>query len=123
MERQLVGQSHAKRTAVGFLIGAALMAPIGYATGPSLGYGTISACVEVSDSRLCAEPILREEKEALQRARDQKRGAFFFSLIGGSLGAIIARRMADDWLVVQPPASFDGDGLWSMEFKVPLSER
>ena len=123
MERQLVGQSYLKRTVVGFLIGAVAMGPIGYATGPSLGYGKIQACVEVSATQLCTVSLSQEEAEVLQRAQDQRRGAFFFSLMGGSVGAIVARRLANEWLVIQPPTSIGGDAPWSVALRVPLPAR
>lgn len=123
VERQLVEQSYLKRTAVGFLIGAAVMAPIGFVTGPTLGYGKISACVEVSETRLCTVSIPQEEADVIQRAQDQRRGAFFFSMVGGSVGAIVARRLANEWLVVQPPTSIGADAPWSLALRVPLPKR
>lgn len=85
VERQLVDQSYLKRTAVGFLIGAVAMGPIGYATGPSLGYGKIPACIEVSASRLCTESIRQEEADRIQKGpRPEAGGLLLFD--GGRLG-------------------------------------
>lgn len=134
VERQLVERSYTKNVVLGFLIGAVAAGPIGYATGPSLGYGEISVCLEdgapfhgqstpIPGWRCPTDPIPREEADQLQRAQDQKRGAFFFSLIGGSVGAIVARRLANDWLVILPPASVRGDESWSMELRLPLPAR
>ncbi len=108
---------------LGFLIGAVAMGPIGYATGPSLGYGKIDACYEVSDTRLCTDSLSREEFDRLQRSQDQSRGALAFALFGGTVGAIVARRTANEWLLVEPPATAGGGEAWTVGVRVPLTNR
>ena len=114
LERQLVGQSHSKRMALGALIGAAVLGSVGYATGPSLGYGKLDACFE------CRRRTSREDFDKAQEASDQKRGAMFFSVVGATAGAIIAKQSVNDWIEVQPPASIGGDGPWSVGLRIPL---
>lgn len=122
VERQDTEQSFTLRTIVGFLAGAAAGAPIGYLTGPSLGYGGISGCADDMAVR-CDDPLPRAEYDARQRSQDQRRGALFFGVIGGTAGAIVARRLADEWVEVHPPASLMGDGSWTVGLRVPLDPR
>jgi hypothetical protein len=123
VERQLAEQSHIRRTAVGSLIGAAVAVPLGYLTGPGLGYGEIDGCYENASAVTCGDPIPRTEFEARQRARDQKRGAIFFGAVGATLGAIVARRTANDWIEVRPPVAGGGEPAWSLGLRLPVGQR
>ena len=121
IERQLVGVSYMRRMVLGGLVGAAVMAPIGRLTGPSLGYGKIPECVDVSVTRLCTNPISFEEFETRQRAQDQKRGTFVGAFFGASVGAIVARKTADEWVQLSPPA-LSGTQSWDLELRVPTGQ-
>lgn len=122
VERQLVEIAYTRRMIVGFILGAAVAGPIGYATGPSLGYGEVSACV-TDPNEPCNDPVSREELDQLQRSQDQKRGAGFFGVVGGTIGAIIARRTANEWVEVQPPRpGVPSDG-WTVGVRVPTGGR
>jgi hypothetical protein len=126
VERQQLQQSYTKRTIVGFLLGAAAGAPFGYATGPTLGYGQVDACYlsdDTTSTSQCPSPSPREEVESLQRSRDQKRGALFFSAVFGTAGAIIARRLADDWVEIRPPGSVGSEDGWTVGVRLPLDAR
>lgn len=122
VERHDGERSYARRTIVGFLVGVAVGAPAGWLTGPALGYGGIDACVQET-TNFCADPIPRAEADAQQRSQDQRRGALFFGVIGGTAGAIIARRLADEWVEVRPPASLRSDDPWSVAVRLPLDRR
>jgi hypothetical protein len=123
VERQLVEQSHTRRTVVGFLIGAAVAVPFGYLTGPGLGYGEIDGCYENTSANACDNPIPRTEFEARQRAQDRKRGAIFFGAVGATVGAMVARRTANEWIEVRPPVAGGGESAWSLGLRLPLGGR
>lgn len=125
VERQQLQRSYAKRTIVGFILGAAAGAPFGYATGPTLGYGEVDACYVSAETpgSQCPNPLPQAEVESLQRARDQKRGALFFGAVVGTAGAIIARRLADDWVEIRPPGSLGGEEGWTLGVRLRLEAR
>lgn len=122
VERQLEERSHTRRTILGALLGAAVGGPIGYLSGPSLGYGRIDACV-ASETAFCGDAISREEADARQRSQDQRRGTLFLGVVGATAGAILARSLADQWVQVEPPASLVGSEAWSVLLRVPLDSR
>ena len=109
-----------KRMTVGFLIGAAIGGPIGWATGPSLGYGKVGQCTEPSGGIYCKGPITWDEFHRLQKLQDQQRGAVFMGVVTGTVGAILARRMADEWIEVYPPGMTPSGG-WDLNFSFSLS--
>jgi len=121
LERQLVELSYTKRTLVGFLIGAVALAPVGYATGPSLGYGKVDGCIDIALTPACTDPLPPEEFERRQRAQDQKRGAFAGALLGGSVGAIVARKTANEWIEVRPPGLSANEGGWTVGVRLPVA--
>lgn len=122
IERQLVEIPYLRRTIVGGLLGAIALAPVGYLTGPTLGYGKLQGCVEVTLTQVCDNPISREDFDTRQRARDQRRGTAAFAVLGASIGAIVARKTIDEWVVIEPPGLAD-EGAWSLSLRVPLQGR
>jgi hypothetical protein len=122
VERQLVEVRHTRRTILGAFIGGAALAPIGYLTGPSLGYGKVDACTSAATGGFCPDPITDEELDARQRSRDQLRGALLFGIVGATMGALLARTTADEWIEVHPPSSAGGGGL-SFSLRVPTRGR
>lgn len=74
VERQLVERSYTKNVVLGFLIGAVAAGPIGYATGPSLGYGEISVCLEDGEPLFTVrQPRFRAGGAPLIPFRERKR--------------------------------------------------
>lgn len=119
VELELPDTPFMRRTLIGGVIGAAVMAPVGYYTGPLLGYGKIDACVEVSDSRLCSDPIPREDFDRMQKSQDQRRGMFAGILVGATVGAILAKSSVDQWIDVYPPGTSPVGEAWSVEARLP----
>ena len=118
IERQLADVGHTRRTLLGALVGGGVLAPIGYLSGPSLGYGRVEGCTASTRGGFCANPITAEELESRQRSRDQLRGALFFGVVGATMGALVARTTADEWVEVRPPASAR-EGGWSLALRLP----
>jgi hypothetical protein len=125
VERQLSGQGHTLRTLAGFAIGAVAFAPVGYLTGPSLGYGKVDGCARGATGPVgyCGNPIDADVLARTQRTRDQRRGALFLGVLGGTMGAFVARRLANDWLEVRPPATLASDEPWTVGLRVPAGGR
>jgi len=120
VERQLVEARHTKRTVVGALIGSGIMAPIGYLTGPSLGYGKVEGCTSGAVLS-CADPTPPDVLERRQRARDRLRGSLLFGVVGATMGALVARATVEEWVVVRPPSA-SGQGAWSLSLRFPAPE-
>ena len=110
------------RTIGGGLLGAAAFGTVGYFLGPEFGFGKIEGCVDTSDTSVQCSPatrIPRDEYEARQLRSDQRKGVLFFGAIGGSLTAILARRMSVGWVEVQPAIPATPEESWGVSISVP----
>lgn len=110
------------RTIGGGLLGAAAFGTVGYFLGPEIGFGKIDGCVDTSDSSIQCSPenrVPRDEFEARQLSADQRRGVLFFGAIGGSLTAILARKLSVGWVRVQPAIPATPDEAWGVSISVP----
>lgn len=111
-----------RRTMVGGVVGAAAFGAVGYLVGPSIGFGKVPGweCVEVSNPIGCpGGPVPRDEYETQQKAQDQKRGAFFFGVIGGSAAAIFARKLSVGWVRIEPVVPVSPADGWGVNFALP----
>lgn len=110
------------RTIGGGILGAAAFGAAGYFIGPEIGFGKIDGCVDSSESSVQCSPanrIPRDEFERRQLEADQRRGALFFGAIGGSLTAILARKLSVGWVEVQPAVPMTPDEAWGVSVSVP----
>jgi len=110
------------RTIIGGLIGAAAFGVAGYYIGPTIGFGKVPGCVQVPDSALVCDPgseIPADEFTQLQLEADQRRGAMFFGAIGGSLTAILARKLSVGWVHVEPRVSLSPTDPWGVSITIP----
>jgi hypothetical protein len=111
-----------RRTIVGGVLGGAAFATVGYLIGPSIGFGKVPGweCVEVTNPIGCpGGPVPRDEYERRQKAQDQKRGAFFFGVIGGSATAIFARKLSVGWVRIEPVVPVSPAETWGVTFSMP----
>lgn len=111
-----------RRTMVGGVLGGATFAAVGYLVGPYIGFGKVPGweCVEVTNPIGCPDgPVPRDEYETIQKAQDQKRGAFFFGVIGGSAAAIFARKMSVGWVRIEPVVPVSPAEPWGVNFSLP----
>lgn len=110
------------RTIVGGLLGAAAFGTAGYFIGPEFGFGKIDGCVDSSESSVqCSDAsrIPRDEFERLQLRSDQRRGVLFFGAIGGSLTAILTRKLSVGWVEISPGMPATPDEAWGVSVTVP----
>ena len=103
----------------GAVLGGAAFSALGYVIGPSVGFGKVDACSAVESNTYCVNPLSREELEAQQEARDQRRGAIFFGVIGGTFSAILARTLSVGWVQIDPTMPVRADEGWGMSFTLP----
>lgn len=116
------------RMVIAGVAGGAAIGAIGYAVGPSLGFGKVGGCREPTGTRLCSAfaglgpeelAAAQAEQERQQTISDQRRGAFFFGLVGASAGIILIRKLSVGWVDVNPvfpTAPTDG---WGLHARVP----
>jgi len=110
------------RTLLGAVIGTAAFGTVGYFLGPAVGFGSVPGCPTDTGvpSTNCSGPLYaREELESLQRSQDQRRGAFFFGLIGGTATAIFTRKLSVGWIRFEPTIPADSDDPWGLALSVP----
>lgn len=110
------------RTIAGGVVGAAAFGAVGYFVGPEIGFGKIDGCVDSSESSVQCSPenrIPRDEFERRQLEADQRRGVLFFGAIGGSLTAILARKLSVGWVQVQPVIPGTPDEAWGLTVSMP----
>ncbi|MEM7415071.1 MAG: hypothetical protein AAF389_06215 [Gemmatimonadota bacterium] len=110
------------RTIVGGLLGAAAFGTVGYFVGPEIGFGKIDGCVDSSDSSVQCSPVNRIPRdvfEARQLEADQRRGVIFFGAIGGSLTAILVRKLSVGWVHVQPTYGSVPSSSWDLSVSLP----
>ena len=110
------------RTIGGGILGAAAFGTAGYFFGPSIGFGRVDGCL-VTDSNIdCATGETRytaDELAARQKRSDQRKGAFFFGVIGGSATAVLVNKLSVGWVRVQPVVSVDSASPWGLNVSVP----
>lgn len=111
------------RTLGGGLVGASAFGAVGYLVGPSIGFGNIDGCV-IGRSRLgCRADEPRYSEEELlsrQRSSDQWKGAFMFGMIGGTAAAILANKLSQGWVRVEPAVTVGGDDPWGVGVRLPM---
>lgn len=109
------------RTIGGGLLGAGAFGAMGYFLGPEVGFGRVDGCL-IDDSNItCKTGEMRytqEELSARQESSDQKKGAFFFGVIGGTATAILVNKLSKGWMRIEPIVSA-GDDPWGLSFSVP----
>lgn len=119
IERRLEQSHFMTRTVVGGILGAGAFGAIGYFIGPEIGFGRVDGCLINSFS--CATGEVRytqEQIDARQKASDQKRGALFFGVIGGTATAVLVTRLSKGWVRIQPIVAV-GNEPWGLGFSVP----
>lgn len=121
VERRMQKDHLTTRTMVGGLIGAAAFGVAGYYIGPAFGFGKVDGCVEVSETALCSNPVEREELARRQKIADQRKGVFFFGVIGGSFAAIMARKLSVGWVQIQPSIPAAATEPWGLSFEIPTA--
>lgn len=134
IERRETKGNIAVRTVLAAVIGGAAFGAFGYATGPGLGYGKVRGCTTLSASYPCEEyaelgltpeEVAQAEETRLgdQKSRDQRRGAFFFGVIGGSVTVLIVRRLSVGWVEIHPNVPLDRSEPWGLSLSVPVFGR
>lgn len=103
----------------GLVLGGAAFSAVGYAIGPSVGFGKVDGCTAEETDTYCLNPLTREELDAQQKQRDQKRGALFFGVVGGTFVAILARKFSVGWVELRPTMPVRSEEGWGMSFTVP----
>ena len=129
-KRQVVG-NRTTRTLLGGLAGAAALGAVGYAVGGRLGFDSDGGCragpgFSCDDSdRLPGETALeaKERRAAEQKASDQRRGALFFGVIGGTLGAMFGRKLSVGWIDISPSVPADPGEPWGLSLHLPAGAR
>jgi hypothetical protein len=86
-----------------------------------VGFGKVDGCLEESNSTGCrAEDVVAPDVlEDRQRSADQLKGALFFGVIGGTAGAIFARKLAAGWVRLDPMVPVTPDGSWGLAVTLP----
>jgi len=103
----------------GAVLGGAAFSALGYAIGPSVGFGKVDACTSSESNTYCVNPVSREELDVLQEARDQRRGALFFGLVGGTFSAVMARKLSVGWVQINPTMPVRPEEGWGMSVTLP----
>lgn len=121
VERRLQKRDPNKWTAIGAVVGGAVFAGAGYAIGPSVGFGKVDGCSEISVSQGCSpeDYVPPDELEELQKKQDQRRGALFFGVIGGTASAIFARKFSTGWVRFEPSFPTNEAEGWGVTVVVP----
>lgn len=120
LERRATKSNQGLWTLGGGLLGVAAFGAVGYAIGPSVGFGKVAGCTaEDVGETYCPNPVTREELDADQKSRDQRIGAFFFGLVGGTFTAIMARKMTVGWVRINPTMPVLPEEGWGMSVTLP----
>jgi hypothetical protein len=121
VERRLEKRNPNTWTAIGAVAGGALFGGLGYAIGPSVGFGKVDGCSEVSITLGCSQEdyVPPDELEAKQRKSDQRRGAFFFGVVGGTATAIFARKFSTGWVRFEPSFPLSDEEGWGLNVFLP----
>ncbi|MCH1572242.1 MAG: hypothetical protein L7S64_12925 [Longimicrobiales bacterium] len=119
LERRATKSNQGLWTFGGAALGTAVFGALGYAIGPSVGFGKVDSCTAEGTDTYCLNPVSREQLDAEQTMRDQRRGAFFFGLVGGTFTAIMARKFTVGWVRIDPTVPARAADGWGMSFTVP----
>jgi hypothetical protein len=121
VERRLQKRDPNTWTAIGAVVGGAAFAGLGYAIGPSIGFGKVAGCSEISVTSGCSaeDYVPPDELEQQQKKSDQRRGAAFFGVIGGSAAAIFARKMSTGWVRFEPSFPTTSEEGWGLTVVLP----
>ena len=121
VERRTVKGNPTTRTIVGGVLGAAAFGAAGYFIGPSIGFGKVEGCLEVSRSTGCLEEdvVPADVLESRQRTSDQQKGALFFGVIGGTATAIFARKLSSGWVTLTPAVPLEAGEAWGLTVSIP----
>ena len=121
VERRLQKRDPNKWTAIGAVVGGAAFAGLGYTIGPSIGFGKVAGCSEISVTSGCSaeDYVPPGELEQQQKQSDQRRGAAFFGVIGGSATAIFARKLSTGWVRFEPSFPTTPDEPWGLTVVLP----
>ena len=105
----------------GGVIGGGVFAALGYFIGPVVGFGKVSGCTAQESNTYCVNPVSKSELDAQQKVRDQRRGAFFFGVVGGTFAAVMARKLSVGWVEFTPTAPLRSNEGWGMSVTVPAN--
>mgnify|MGYP001815902512 CR=1 FL=1 len=120
VERRLEKRNPNAWTAIGAVVGGAAFAGLGYALGPVVGFGKVDGCPDPVVPGCSQEDYVPpDELEARQRQQDQRRGAAFFGVLGGTASAIFARKLSTGWVRFEPSFPTTGDGPWGLTVVLP----
>lgn len=103
----------------GAVVGGAAFAGLGYALGPSVGFGKVDLCTNLETNTYCANPVSQEEVDSAQKQRDQRRGALFLGVVGGTFTAIMAKKLSTGWVQIHPMAPVRAGEGWGMALSLP----
>ena len=127
VERRQVKSNQTLRLIGGSLLGGAAFGTLGYAIGPRLGFGKVggreitgtSFCTEFQG--LTAEEIAERtaQQDVDQKVSDQRRGAFFFGLVGATAAGILTKKLSAGWVAVDPIVPVRQSDAWGLEITVP----
>ena len=119
LERRMEKGNPAMWTLGGGVIGGGVFAALGYFIGPVVGFGKVPGCTAQESNTYCVNPISKSELDAQQKVRDQRRGAFFFGVVGGTFAAVMARKLSVGWVEFTPTAPLRSNEGWGMSVTVP----
>jgi len=111
------------RTVLGGVLGAGAFGTAGYFFGPSVGFGKVDGCLlsqrDTTECKTGEAQYTREELDSRQKSSDQKRGAFFFGVIGGTATAILVNKLSVGWVRVEPIVAAGNDDQWGLSVRLP----
>ena len=119
LERRATRSNQGLWTLGGAVLGTVAFGALGYGFGPSVGFGKVDSCTAAGAETYCVNPVSEEQLDAEQTMRDQRRGAFFFGLVGGTFTAIMARKLTVGWVRIDPTVPARAEDGWGMSFTVP----
>lgn len=110
------------RTLAGGVLGAGAFGAAGYFMGPSVGFGQVEGCL-INDSNISCKTgeqrYTQEEIDRRQKASDQKWGAIFFGVIGGTATGILVNKLSVGWVRIQPILSAGEEDPWGLSVTIP----
>ena len=122
IERRAENSHLMLRTVGGGLLGAGAFGAAGYFLGPSVGFGTVDGCLINASNVSCRtgeERLTQEEIDRRQKASDQKWGAIFFGVIGGTATGILVNKLSKGWVRIEPILAAGDDDPWGLSVTLP----
>lgn len=122
VERRMQKSHFTLRMLAGAGLGAAVFGAAGWVIGPELGFGSVDGCITASLNNRCRlgeQEYTEEEYAALQKRADQRMGALFFGLLGGTATAVVVRKLSFGWVRVEPIVSVGPSEPWGVGVTVP----